>query len=674
MFDPTTEPIPIGRGRRRRGAAILAPMRLSVQVQEDHLASLVKSPLDGLTELIWNALDADADHIEATYERNALEGIEAVRVEDDGHGMSPEDIAGAFDRLGGSWKRYADKSKTKGRSLHGKKGQGRWHALGLGPRAVWDTVASVDGKHLRSRIEINRESLRDAEVSGPEETDLQTGTVARVDEITEMPAGLLNEETPLKLTARFALYLLKYPTVTVRVDGRTLDPKELIESTTDIPLEGVADAALTIIEWKRTIKDRTLYLCDRDRVTLHEVPAGVSPPDISYSAYVQSPLIRELEDRIELAGLEPEGLGPLIDIAREAIKRHFEERAAERARDVIQNWQEEKVYPFVEPPRNEVETVKRKLFDVVAYTASTAVNSTRDARSKRLSLRLIEQALDSEPAALRHIFEEVLKLPKEQMEWLDELLQSTTLTAIVTASRRIAGRLEFLAGLEHLLFDVKMKAALKERSQLHKIVRSEAWIFGEEYALAVDDRSLKEVLAQHRKELGEEVAIDDDEPVLDADGKVRIIDLMFGGVMKQARNRREHLVVELKRPSVKVGAEELTQITKYAVAVTGDARFNIKDVDWDFWVVSDELDDYAVELTSKEGFPPGMYHRSKEGNVRVWAVPWAVILENANHRLKFVQDQLNYMVTDEAAVAYLQRAYEQFLPKGFARAEAKAAS
>lgn len=672
MFDKPPEPIPIARGRARTGAAILGPMRLSVQVQEDHLASLVRSPLDGLTELIWNALDADADLVEATYERNALEGIEAIRVEDDGHGMTPEEIASAFDRLGGSWKRYAAKSKTKGRSLHGNKGQGRWHALGIGPRAVWDTVAEVDGKHLRSRIEIGRDTLRDADVSTPEESDLQTGTVARVDGITETPTGLLNEETPLKLTARFALHLLKYPTVTLRVDGRTLDPKELVESMSDVPMEGVADATLTVIEWKRTIHDKTLYLCDAEGVALHEVAAGVSPPDVSYSAYLKSQLIRDLEDRLELASFEPEGLGPLVDAARDAMKRHFEERAAERARDVIHNWQQEKVYPFVDPPRNEVETVKRKLFDVVAYTASPAVNSTRDARSKRLSLRLIEQALESEPAELRHIFEEVLKLPKEQMEWLDELLRGTTLTAIVTASRRIAGRLEFLAGLEHLLYDVKMKAALKERSQLHKIVRNEAWIFGEEYALAVDDKSLKEVLAQHRKEIGEEIGIEDDEPVLDGDGKVRIIDLMFGGAMKQARNRREHLVVELKRPSVKVGAEELTQITKYAVAVTGDARFNIKDVDWDFWVVSDELDDYAIEMTTKDGLPPGMYHRSKEGNVRVWAVPWAVILENAKHRLKFVQDQLNYMVTDEAAVAYLQRAYEQFLPKLAEESDAKA--
>ena len=74
-------------------------------------------------------------------------------------------------------------------------------------------------------------------------------------------------------------------------------------------------------------------------------------------------------------------------------------------------------------------------------------------------------------------------------------------------------------------------------------------------------------------------------------------------------------------------------------------------------------DDYAIEMTNKDGLPAGQYHRSKEGNVRVWAIRWAEVIESASHRLKFVQEQLNYMVTGEDAIAYLQRAYQQFLPK-----------
>ena len=652
---------PSQRHRRKPAAAILEPMRLHVTVQEDHLASLVRSPLDGLTELIWNSLDADADYVEVVYERNALGGIDAVRVEDKGHGMTPDEISAAFDRLGGSWKLRADRSKTKGRSLHGKRGQGRWRALGIGgARITWDTVANVDGRRMRSQIEIRRDSMSDAEVSAPEETDRPTGTAATVDGISEEAPSLVADDTPLRLTARFALHLLKYPAVTVRVDGHTLDAQAFVDSVTDVPME-TDGAMLTVIEWKRSIKDKTLYLCDSEGVALHEIAANVPTPGINYSAYLKSDLIRQMEDRLLVAGFEQEELSPLIEEARDAIRRHFEQRAAERARDVIQNWRNEHVYPFAEPPRDEVETVKRQLFDVVAYTASPAVNATKDPRSKRLSLRLLEQALENEPAELRHILEEVLKLPKEQIDQLDELLQHTALTSIVTASSRIANRLKFVAGLEYVLFDPVMKEEVKERSQLHKLLAAEPWIFGEEYALAVSDRRLDEVLAQHLHILGGEVTANE-APVLDAEGKVRIIDLMFAGSMKQARQRREHLVVELKRPNVKIGADELTQIAEYAVAVAADSRFNIREVDWDFWVVSDELNAFAKEMTNKEGLPQGMYHRSKDGSLRVWAIPWAELIENANHRLKFVQEQLQYMVSGEDAIAYLRDAYEQFLP------------
>jgi hypothetical protein len=106
----------------------------------------------------------------------------------------------------------------------------------------------------------------------------------------------------------------------VRVDGRTLDPREVIETMTDIPLPE-SDADLTVIEWKpkHNIKDHTQYLCDDEGVALHEVPAGVQPPGVRYSAYLKAKLIRKLEDQLLFAGFEPDGLGPLVAEARAAI-------------------------------------------------------------------------------------------------------------------------------------------------------------------------------------------------------------------------------------------------------------------------------------------------------------------------------------------------------------------
>jgi hypothetical protein len=58
-------------------------------------------------------------------ERNALDGVERVCVEDDGHGMAPEAIPSAFQNLGGSWKATAKLSPNIQRPMTGRDGQGR---------------------------------------------------------------------------------------------------------------------------------------------------------------------------------------------------------------------------------------------------------------------------------------------------------------------------------------------------------------------------------------------------------------------------------------------------------------------------------------------------------------------------------------------------------------------
>ena len=61
---------------------------ISVEVGEDHLAAFRRSPKIAIAELIWNSLDADATKVTVEYEPNALDGIDAVIVGDDGTGMN----------------------------------------------------------------------------------------------------------------------------------------------------------------------------------------------------------------------------------------------------------------------------------------------------------------------------------------------------------------------------------------------------------------------------------------------------------------------------------------------------------------------------------------------------------------------------------------------------------
>ena len=101
---------------------------------------------------------------------------------------------------------------------------------------------------------------------------------------------------------------------------------------------------------------------------------------------------------------------------------------------------------------------------------------------------MLRQAIENSPEELQLILGEVLKLPKRKQEELAELLRDVSLSAIISAAKIVADRLKFLTGLESILFDTESKKRLKERSQLHRIIAQNCWLFGEEYNLSVDDQ------------------------------------------------------------------------------------------------------------------------------------------------------------------------------------------
>ena len=160
-----------------------------------------------------------------------------------------------------------------------------------------------------------------------------------------------------------------------------------------------------------------------------------------------------------------------------------------------------------------------------AVTATTSKSSRR-----RFSLELLRQAVEQDPGSLRRVLQEVLELPEEQLEELDELLSQTSLTQVITASRSITNRLDFLKALDEMVHDPEIKDRVLERRQLHRILVNELWVFGEAYALGVDDQALRAVLERHIELLGRDELTPEElsEPVAQAgERKQAIVDLML---------------------------------------------------------------------------------------------------------------------------------------------------
>lgn len=639
--------------------------KLTVSVQQDHLERLVKSPLTGLAELVWNALDADAMNVEISTLENEAGVLEEVLVRDDGNGITPERAESDFGHLGGSWKKTAI-STDDGRALHGQLGQGRWAAYGVGERVRWDSVAKrVVGGHHRLAIAGQRSALREFTVSDPERVsdDTATGTLVTIDGLTaRAERDLLKPSVLTDLTVTFALFLQQYP-VTIKWNGSPLDPALLQASTCTLLLDvqSVAERIdLVIIEWSTPV-ERAMHLCDENGVSLGQVPPGIHAPGFEFTAYLRWKGFRDNHTQVLLGEMAEEPFPAIIAAAKDAMRTHFKERVSQRGRELVRAWKADKTYPYSDEPQTPVEQAERDLFEIVAVTAAPVLENT-ERKARALSLRLIREALETSPDTLHIVLQEVLELSSDQQGEFRDLLERTTLSAVISSTRAITDRLDFLSGLEEIVFDADLRKRVKERSQLHRILAAETWVFREEYALTADDQTLTTALRAHVALLGRDDLTpgDLDVEVLDEHGRRVVLDLMLSRVIEQARDHREHLVIEIKRPTQHVGLTEFAQIQKYATTVMEDARFAQTDTRWEFWIVGDEVEKEVLNMAEQKNREPGVIIENDNYTLR--AVTWATIIRTARHRLKFVRDSLDYESSNDSGMAYLRRTHGKYLP------------
>ena len=641
---------------------------VTLNVQEDFAEKLTTGrPVQAIAELIWNGLDAEATAIKVTAEDGQI-GLQSVTVQDNGHGMTYEEGIKFFENLGGSWKKANNLSKNGQRHLHGKEGRGRLRALALGRVAEWTSTAKDANGNLQSfTVTIVRDNVRNAKLSAASsaERGARPGTRVRISEL-DKDWQLDTDAVAQEFSEFFAFYMTEYPGLSISVAGRTIEPAAAIAFQRSFSLKPIErdgesfSATLDIIEWQLPT-ERMLYLCDEGGLPLHRVPPGIHAPGFEFSAYLKSSYNSRLsqEGTLDLAELDA-ALEGAIEDGKEQLRSHFKSRLAEDTRSRVERWKEEAVYPYTGEPDSPIQRAERQVFDIVALNVAKAMPEfeTLDPRNKRFQLRMLKQGVENSPDEIQLIMTEVLGLPKQKQEELAKLLQKTTLASIISSAKMVADRLEFLTGLEAMLFDPDLKKHLKERSQLHKIVAENTWLFGEQFALTVSDQSLTEVLKKHLKEMGSDAVVD--KPVKRLDGTTGIVDLFMTRKVPSARaDERDYLVVELKAPSVKIGQKETGQVRSYAFAIQDDERFRNIKARWEFWVISNDLMPFAKEEVSSSDRPYGMLHR-KEG-LQIWVRTWSEILNDCRTRLQLFEKELNYNADRDESLEYLQKTYAKIL-------------
>ena len=646
---------------------------LHVEVQDEALGKFMgATPLNALAELIWNAVDADASTVRVQFEETDGSGrISRILITDDGEGINEQDLQTGFVKLGKSWKRLATTTRGKARMLHGESGQGRYQSFALGHLIEWRTkFRTIDGKLLKYSIFGKRNSPRDFNYTDFEPASGKTGTTLIIDQIHSTVRGLKKGEAIEKLHKIFALYLRQYPgDPTIEVNGHKLDPSKVIlgACTYDLLVEdGKGNATsvhLDVVEWAFKT-EREIFLCNEKGFTLYSHPTGLRGAGANVTVYVRSPWLQELDRLRQIELYRSHELGVALEAAvLGKLQEHIEKKCKTEDAALLERLKKDKVYPYSAPPQSVGEALERRVFDECAVRVHRAMpdfegNSTK---SRKLSYRLIKEALNSNPDALTTILREVLGLTKEQQEEFAELLSRTQLSAIISASKTITDRLHFLDGLDCILFEKRSRKGLKERSQLHKLIERNTWIFGESYSLSVSDQHLNRVLDKHIQMLGRNQRNPD--PVLTADGKnPGIIDLMVSGYIRHQEDELEHLIIELKRPKVAIDRKVMEQVDRYAQAVAADERFHQAKVRWRFLAISNEMTEDIRRKAKQKDRPRGLVENYDDLNVQIWAKTWAEIIEECRSRMRFYQSKLEFKPDRESALAFLRSLSPEYLP------------
>jgi hypothetical protein len=656
---------------------------VNVEVKDDYLQRAVGgvNPIHAVAELIWNGLDADAQTVTVEFVRSSLGAIDEIVVKDDGHGISYTEADDAFGNLGGSWKRPGQKSRKYKRILHGKAGKGRFRAFTLGKSVVWETNYSENGSISTYQIRGNLDRLAQFTLDDPQRDGQHgTGTIVRITNLRKNFEALTQPDAATAITETFALYLRNYPGVSIVYDGFPIDYSHAIVNECDLEVampelpELAGDKPiLTVIEWAFKT-ERRILLCDSDGFARDEIAAGIAAA-ANFTAYLKSQLIQDSVDEnvLQLMELDPR-IRVLVESAKKTLKEYLRSKEAEQAADVIEQWKEEGIYPYPDEPTGLLDQARRDVFDICAASIRDYLPEfdSAEQKTRKFQLRLLRETLEERPEETLRVVQDLLDLPQSKVKDLADLLKKTSLAAVITAAKTVADRLNFLRGLEILVFDPKSKEALKERSQLHRVLADHTWIFGEEFHLSVDDQSLDEVLRKHWKLLGRKDDVTD--PVLRADGRKGIVDLMLSRLVPQPRaEQREHLVVELKAPKVKLDSQALAQIESYAYAVAADERFRDTETRWEFWLISNDMDEQVQWKARQKGKPSGLTHESDDGHTRIWVKTWGQIIQDCKARLKFYEEHLQYKPDTDTALQYLRKRHTDNMPECLASDDAEIA-
>jgi hypothetical protein len=631
-------------------------LEVSFESLKTELSRFKDKPYKCLFEYIWNSFDAGATEVKINYElpKSEIGYIRDISIEDNGKGWDFKNEKNTKTFLASSKQNENKKNKSLPR---GKDGSARYVFIWIA-----DYLEVFSSKQM---LKLNKDTK--VEPIPYEEAPKKGTKIVIYNPINIFCDILYNEESLRKeLILQFCWFLKQNPSFNIMVNDKNIDLKINIEKEKTLHKKDFdADIQnyindnfhVNIVLWKEKPAEwSSFYFMDNNDRETFTKSTGMNKKNDAFwhSVYVKSDLFKD--DKLE----DDETINNKLDFGENEIKKKqnsiikiLKQKLIElrkpyliqQSDNIILNLKEDNLIPKLSEFGIYDEESYEYLLKTI-YTISPSLFVGRDKKEKKFICATFAGLLSTQDNNLiKLILEQLQDLSDSEKKDLLDILKRTSLANVVKTIKEIDNRLQVIDDLQKLLFEYE-KPTL-EVKHLQKVLNDNFWIFGEQFRLFSNTEGrLKDTLFKYSKDI-----LKIDNPPITTQSRSEL-DLFLVKTESENENRQRNIVVEIKRPSKKLGKNEYDQIEKYSIVIMKESVCNSKNMYWEFYLIGNDYDDYIAKTKIENARSHGEIQRGltsslDEGRIKIYVRKWSDILQvEWRYKMKYLREKLEIQSKD----------------------------
>lgn len=639
--------------------------KVSINNNSVDSAGITKDYMEAVCELLWNGFDANATEVDIVFDTNQIGTIHGVSIIDNGTGINLGNLNETFGAFLDSIKRssYQRSSYTKG-----KKGKGRFSFIAFAYDAKWQTtfLDQTTSKYCTYDITIsaNNKDVYKNENQTSSDTG-ETGTkltLTNLHGVTGWSFQAIDFIKHLKNEFGWFLLLNAKNNYRLSINGEAIEYKDIVADSEEIPLsikdtDGTNHSFdITYVRWKEKIGDKYYYYFlneDKREVSKSLTSFNNNAINFYHSLYIESKFFNNF---IHSDSIEPAtrlfGTNNVSQVYK-SLYKELQKIVAEKqklfirgnaADELIERYERTGAIPYFSDSKYDQEK-KNDLIEVVKeiYCIQPKIFKGLTDTQERTSVGFINLLLDTnERENILTILDGIVTITPEERKNLATLLQKTSFGRITRTINLIESRYRTVELLKALVFD--LKTFTTERDHVQHAIAENYWLFGEQFHLVSANIGFEKLLASYLNILDGEDA-ESIEPSDDPE-KNRRPDIFMcrqRSIPDSYNNDddiEENIMVELKRPTVVIGKEQLRQIEDYMDYIIRNDQFNSSTRKWKFFVVSNRVDNYIEKQYEAFQDKGKRYLVKSSGNMEIFAMSWDDLFRTFTTKHKYLLAKL----------------------------------